>query len=131
MAPSSDYASTPSTGRLKLKGVKDSKVDKKKKKKRPQEDDAATQNAEPDFKDNSVILKKLEEEDADMTKEKRREVAIMDGKEIAPGSGVGADEELGERIKTEAERRYEEQRRRRVCQPRGPCFASYGSKELS
>lgn len=48
-----------------------------------------------------------------MTKEKHREVAMVDGKEVAPGSGV-EDESLGERIKTDAEKRYDEQRRKRV-----------------
>jgi protein FAM32A len=115
MAPSSDYASTPSTGKLKLKGVKDSKVDKKKsKKKKPRpEDEGGSGNEDAGFKDNSVVLKSLEDEDAVMTKEKHRHMGMVDGKEVAPGAGV-EDEELGERIKTEAEKRYDEQRRRRV-----------------
>ena len=115
MAPSSDYTSTPSTGKLKLKGVKDSKVDKKKsKKKKPQpEDGDDAGNGEVGFKDNSVVLKSLEDEDNAMKKEKHRDMGIVDGKEVEPGTGVG-DEEFGERIKTEAEKRYDEQRRKRV-----------------
>jgi protein FAM32A len=115
MAPSSDYTSTPSTGKLKLKGVKDSKVDKKKSKKKPRrpEDGDGRGNEEAEFNDNSVMLKSLEDEDAAMIKEKHRQMGIVDGKEVTPGAGV-EDEELGERIKTEAEKRYDEQRRKRV-----------------
>jgi FAM32A len=115
MAPSSDYALTPSTGKLKLKGVKDSKVDKKKskKKKARTEDSDGGGNEEAGFKDNSVVLRSLEDEDAAMTKEKHRQMGIVDGKQVASGAGV-EDEEPGERIKTEAEKRYDEQRRRRV-----------------
>jgi protein FAM32A len=115
MAPSSDYTSTPSTGKLKLKGVKDSKVDKKKsKKKKPRpEDGDDVENGEVGFKDNSVVLKSLEDEDNAMKKEKHRDMGIIDGKEVEPGAGV-EDEEFGERIKTEAEKRYDEQRRKRV-----------------
>lgn len=115
MAPSSDYTSTPSTGKLKLKGVKDSKVDKKKsKKKKPRpEDGDDVENGEVGFKDNSVVLKSLEDEDNAMKKEKHRDMGIVDGKEVEPGAGV-EDEEFGERIKTEAEKRYDEQRRKRV-----------------
>jgi hypothetical protein len=115
MAPSSDYTSTPSTGKLKLKGVKDSKVDKKKsKKKKPQpEDGDDAGNGEVGFKDNSVVLKSLEDEDNAMKKEKHRDMGIVDGKKVEPGVGV-EDEQVGERIKTEAEKRYDEQRRKRV-----------------
>ena len=109
MAPSSEYAAVPASGKLKLKGVKDSKVDKKAKKKKAKAD----AEGDADFKDNLVVLKSLEEEDAAMTKEKRRGVPLVDGKQVAPVAGA-ADEELGERIKTEAEKRYDEQRRRRV-----------------
>ena len=114
MAPSFDFTSTPSTGKLKLKGVKDSKVDKKKVKKKPRpEDGGEIKNEEGGFEDNLVMLKSLEDEDAAMTKEKNRQMGIVDGKEVAPGAGV-EDEELGARIKTEAEKRYDEQRRKRV-----------------
>jgi hypothetical protein len=114
MAPSSEYTSTPSTGKLKLKGVKDSKVDKKKPKKklRPEDSDGGG-NEQAEFKDNSVVLKSLEDEDAAMKKEEHRKMGISDGKEAVLGAGV-EEEELGERIKTEAEKRYDEQRRRRV-----------------
>jgi protein FAM32A len=134
MAPSSDYTSTPSTGKLKLKGVKDSKVDKKKsKKKKPRPDDGDDAgNGEVGFKDNSVVLKSLEDEDDAMTKERRRDMGIVDGKEVAPGVGV-EDEQFGERIKTEAEKRYDEQRRKRVsASPRSTLFvdANYDGLQL-
>jgi protein FAM32A len=133
MAPSSDYTSTPSTGKLKLKGVKDSKVDKKKSKKKPRpEDGNDVENGEVGFKDNSVVLKSLEDEDNAMKKEKHRDMGIVDGKEVEPGAGV-EDEEFGERIKTEAEKRYDEQRRKRVsASPRNVLFvdANYDGLQL-
>jgi|ERR1700722_12661444 protein FAM32A len=133
MAPSSDYTSTPSTGKLKLKGVKDSKVDKKKSKKklRPEDGDDAG-NGEARFKDNSVVLKSLEDEDDAMKKEKHRDMGIVDGKKVEPGAGV-EDERFGERIKTEAEKRYDEQRRKRVsASPRSALFvdANYDGLQL-
>ena len=144
---SSDYTSTPSTGKLKLKGVKDAKVDKKKKKKLRRHskseprleggdddgggDDEVPKNdnededagLESDFNDSSVVLKSLADEDAALTKEKRRRprMEVVDRTEVGPGAaGVGhdgEDAELGERIKTEAEKRYDEQRRKRVSFP--------------
>lgn len=114
MAPSSDYTSTPSTGKLKLKGVKDSKIDKRKSKnKKPRPDENDRGNDEPEFKDNSVVLKSLADEDAAMTKEKHRGMELVDGKDVASGDGA-EDEERGERNKTEAEKRYDEHRRKRV-----------------
>lgn len=110
MSSSGDY-SIPTTGRLKLKGVKDGKVDKKKKKsKHKSTDDIPAE----EFHDRSVVLKKLEDEDSQIAKEKQRNMDVVDSKETGSGAGV-EDEQLGEQIKTEAERRYEEQRRRRVC----------------
>ena len=120
MAPG-EYTST-SSGKLKLKGVKDSKVDKKKKKSssssRSKHDvghdgeDAEVENgASARFKDRSVVLKRLEEEDQALARE--------EGKAVTPRrenleTNAQVEEERGEVVKTEAERRYEEQRRRRV-----------------
>ena len=118
MAPG-DYASTGS-GKLKLKGVKDSKVDKKKKKKSKPKDAAAGDSTAADdnddevFHDKSVMLKKLEDEDAQLAKEERRKMDLVDGKEVGPGAGIDHDNEEREAVKTEAEKRYEEQRRKRV-----------------
>jgi protein FAM32A len=106
--PSSDYTSTPSTGKLKLKGVKDSKVKKKKKNKQPQKED----NPVEDDRDNSVMLKKLEDEDREIGRDKERggeERKSRDGENEEDGVEV-----LGMRVKTEAERRHDEQRRKRV-----------------
>lgn len=120
MAPSDAYSSAGS-GKLKLKGVKDSKVDKKKKKKSSsskQKDAADVVEGEGDFKDRSVMLKKLEEEDEVMAKEEGRSVE----KRRAENGDEDADQpdrrdgEAEEPVKTEAERRYDEQRRRRVSQ---------------
>ena len=107
---SGDYTAIPSTGKLKLKGVKDSKIDKKKRKKKaaPAGDDG-----KQEFEDRSVMLKQLEDEDKQITKEDHRKMGVVDGKEVAPGAGA-EDEETATRLKTEAERRYEEQRRKRV-----------------
>lgn len=118
MAPS-DYA-TAGSGKLKLKGVKDSKVDKKKKKKSkpgPEDEEPSAGDAkhgDSSFQDRSVMLKKLEDEDTKLAKEERREIGTVDGEAVGASAGIeqGEDKEV---VKTEAERRYEEQRRRRVC----------------
>jgi len=129
MAPS-DYISAGS-GKLKLKGVKDAKVDKKKKKKSSsskaagQSEPSTTDQRELEgaedhqFKDRSVMLRKLEEEDQMIATEAAGERARKRKADLAEGGGdddgAGPDEgEQGGIVKTEAERRYEEQRRRRV-----------------
>merc|ERR1711939_1009017 len=92
MAPG-EYASAGS-GKLKLKGVKDAKVDKKKKKKpssKPK-DEAGGVGDGDSFQDKSVMLKNLEDEDEQLAK----------------------DDEEREIVKTEAEKRHEEQRRKRL-----------------
>ncbi len=114
MAPG-EYASAGS-GKLKLKGVKDAKVDKKKKKKpssKPK-DEAGGVGDGDSFQDKSVMLKNLEDEDEQLAKEERRMIGMVDGKEVGPGAGIKDDEER-EIVKTEAEKRHEEQRRKRVC----------------
>jgi len=139
MAPG-DYASV-GTGKLKLKGVKDSKVDKTKKKKkksksRPEseasssavqrggdenkddrDDDGDDDDAQ--FQDRSVMLRNLRAEDELIAKDERREKR-RDGEvgDVENQEGHGErhqDEEANEAVKTEAERRYDEQRRKRVC----------------
>ncbi|KIX94567.1 uncharacterized protein Z520_09613 [Fonsecaea multimorphosa CBS 102226] len=138
MAPS-DYISAGS-GKLKLKGVKDSKVDKKKKSKKSSSSKAGSgQNEQPSntpdptaeggdragaedqFKDRSVMLRKLEEEDQMISNEARESGVRKRKKADSPGSNGDDDaaarpneEEQGGIVKTEAERRYEEQRRRRL-----------------
>jgi len=114
--PSEDYTSTPSTGKLKLKGVKDSKIAKKgKKNKSSGKSDVKPADARD--KDNSVMLSKLEDEDREIEKEqgrrrsKHEELIIGDG-EVEEGGGECEDS--GARHKTEAEKRYDEQRRKRV-----------------
>ncbi|KAK5207937.1 hypothetical protein LTR41_006449 [Exophiala xenobiotica] len=114
MAPS-DYASAGS-GKLKLKGVKDAKVGKKKKKKpssKPKDEAGDANDAGDSFKDKSVMLKSLEDEDEQLAKEERRMIGMVDGKEVGPGAGIKDDEER-EIVKTEAEKRHEEQRRKRL-----------------
>ncbi|KAJ9603039.1 hypothetical protein H2200_012334 [Cladophialophora chaetospira] len=116
MAPSDAYASAGS-GKLKLKGVKDSKVDKKKKKKsslsKQKEDEEGA--AQGEFKDRSVMLKKLEEEDAALAGEEGRSLQKRESGTRAEGDERQDEEESGgEVFKTEAEKRYEEQRRKRL-----------------
>jgi protein FAM32A len=129
MAPN-EY-STVGSGKLKLKGVKDSKIDKKKKKKEKSssskhkegEESAATEATGDEFKDRSVMLKNLEEEDEAMANEEGRSLAKQRGEKRADSDAGQRQEELGEVVKTEAERRYEEQRRKRVCLiPTSPIF---------
>jgi protein FAM32A len=108
---SDPYSAIPSTGRLKLKGVKDSKIDKKKKKKSKPRTDG--EDGAEDFQDKPVMLKNLEDEDAQITKEDHREMSLVDGKRVSPSAGV-EEEEVSERVKTEAEKRFDEQRRKRL-----------------
>lgn len=120
MAPSDAYASVGS-GKLKLKGVKDSKVEKRRKKKSSsskQKDAGDAVEGEGEFKDRSVMLRKLEEEDEAMANEEGRSLEKKRGKgdEDADQPDRRDEEEGGEPVKTEAERRYDEQRRRRVSQ---------------
>ncbi len=103
--PPDDYKSTPSTGKLKLKGVKESKVAKKKKNKNSKNDKPSE-----GVQDNLAMLKKLEN-DREMEIEDRR--TERESKE--PEEEQEGDEDLGTRVKTEAERRFDEQRRKRVC----------------
>ena len=113
MAPS-DYASAGS-GKLKLKGVKDSKVDKKKKKKSSSKpkDEVGAGDGDDSFQDRSVMLKNLEDEDAQVAEEENSKASVAHGKEVESAAGQ-ADEEGREIVKTETERKYEEQRRKRV-----------------
>ncbi|OCT48006.1 hypothetical protein CLCR_04368 [Cladophialophora carrionii] len=119
MAPN-EYSSVGS-GKLKLKGVKDSKVDKKKKKKAPSSSqpkeggEAVVGEAIADgFNDRSVMLKKLEEEDEAMANEEGRSLQKQRGERPADSEAGRREEERGGVMKTEAERRYEEQRRKRL-----------------
>ncbi|ERF73891.1 hypothetical protein EPUS_05903 [Endocarpon pusillum Z07020] len=104
--PSEDYTSTPSTGKLKLKGVKDSRITKKRKNKTSKDEKSSGDTVD----DNSVILKKLEEEDLEI----RREEKKKKGKSEELRDDDAEDPELGVRVKTEAERKYDEQRRKRL-----------------
>ncbi|OAL39096.1 hypothetical protein AYO20_01414 [Fonsecaea nubica] len=121
----SDYTAAGS-GKLKLKGVKDSKVDKKKKKKSsskgPGNETPARdrtrggEGLDDEFKDRSVMLRNLEDEDQKMAAEEAK--SLQKRRADSTGGGHGdaepIEEEDGGIVKTEAERRYEEQRRRRL-----------------
>ncbi len=116
----SDYTSIPSTGKLKLKGVKDSNISKKKKSKKlttiaTDSANANERGTTDDFHDQSVMLRTLEDEDRQIAKEDRRRMGVIDGREVGPGAGLETkDPELGNKMKTEAERRHDEQRRKRL-----------------
>ena len=97
--PTDEYSTPVSSGagKLKLKGVKDAKVDKPKKKRKSKKADLKSTNAteEPS--------KKGAEEGNDKIVEDTQAV------DDADGSAVG--------VKTEAEKRHEEMRRKRVRAP--------------
>lgn len=100
-----DYKSVPSTGKLKLKGVSDGRVEKKKKKKKPKPDEAERTSTEK-FEDNSVVLKSLAEEDREITKARDHDTETQ--------AEAEAGEDVKQHLQTEAERRFDEQRRKRL-----------------
>lgn len=127
-----DYTSTPSTGKLKLKGVSDGRIDKKKKKKKPKPDAESTNpesalppsdtaTAEPS-QGNPGVNRTLADEDAQITKDSRREVSLVDGQAISPATATatatadqaGNPADARDQLRTDAERRFEEQRRKRL-----------------
>lgn len=108
--PSSDYANAVRGG-LKLKGAKDSggvkKHKKKEKKQQPSKSDAATpltdtNRAEEEEKAESALQKALLDEDG------------LD-EDAMEGDGAGALRSESGVGKTEAQRRHEERRKKRVC----------------
>ena len=119
--PSSDYTSIPSTGKLKLKGgpaTLDPKISKKKKKHRPKDPAAQASlggnndEASGSGSGSGNMARALQDEDRDIAGGQN------DEGEGAVVRGIDGDgkEMWQERGKTEAERRWEEQRRRRVSQ---------------
>ena len=102
---SADYTATPSLGKLKLKGVKVSKITKKKNK--PTKDEKPGEEDE----DNSIMLRKLVDEDREMESEETR---MKQARANSPAKDGDADGYLEARTKTTAERKYDEQRRKRV-----------------
>jgi protein FAM32A len=111
-----DFA-TPG-GSLKLKGVQNSKVDKKKKKKkRPQEQQQQPRstNSELEGTHSRSPGRPTAGENAD--REEKSAGRETDGKEERTDAEEGAEEKDGEPYtgKTEAEERHEEMRRKRVC----------------
>lgn len=97
--PSSDYANAVGGG-LKLKGAKDAGVDKKKKKKKPKLETTEPKETPEKDAEQSAVQKALAEEEKDDTS------ALTNQQEL----------DLKEYGKTEAQRRHEERRRKRVCQ---------------
>ena len=110
--PASDYAAIPSTGKLKLKGglapSTDSKVSKKKKKHKTKDATVATE------KDDREDSKEATEEHG--TNESTLSKALRDEDGVIANNGGEQSEgrEIWRRGKTEAERKWEEQRRKRV-----------------
>lgn len=93
--PSSDYTTTG--GGLKLKGAKEAGIDKKRKTKKAKPAETEDKTAEAAKEEQTALQKALAEE------EKAEEADIQLSKEA---------NELG---KTEAQKRHEERRRKRVC----------------
>lgn len=134
----SEYASTPSTGKLKLKGSSSSSsgITKKKKKKQPSTplttssntlDSNSSSNPKPEaetndsqHQDRSVVLAALADEDSQLTKHSHRNASIVDGKQLGEdvvGAGIeDEDPEEANALKTEAERKFGERRRKMVSQ---------------
>lgn len=119
--PAEAYTSVPSTGKLKLKGVSDGRIDKKKKKKKskPETDSAGVENttATKDavtFTDNSVVLKSLEDEDAQIQTQKRKDDSAKPSSNGQVEDEETSVEEMNKHLKTASELRFEEQRRKRL-----------------
>ena len=110
---SEDYT-TPSRGSLKLKGVQGSKVEKRKKKKRPKESQEGTSSVE----DHAAADDKAASADGEAVRKRTLDDALEsedekgEDREIASGAG-----------KTEAEKRYQERRRKMVSPSRSPKVA--------
>jgi protein FAM32A len=115
--PLSDYA-TAAGGSLKLKGVKGSKVEKpKKKKKRAADAETAAETAIPT--ETAADTKGPRREGDGQTKTLGEALASEDEREERTGESKKEADRPGEReghgrMKTEAEKRHEEQRRKRV-----------------
>ena len=112
MARSDEYSAVGGSGKLKLKGskVKDGRVDKKKKKKDKDKD-----------QEGSSVPGSLVEEHPDKRASPAAERIDSDDRERGRSGQQEEEEEEeedngsnGVRMKTEAERRYEEQKRKRV-----------------
>ena len=105
--PSSDYKNAVGGG-LKLKGAKDSGVDKKKKKKKP--------NSDPEANDSKATIEKSERaREIDPEDDSAVQEALAD-EEIADDVSASKqrEDEVKQYGKTEAQRRHEERRRKRV-----------------
>ena len=98
--PSSDYTNAIGGG-LKLKGAKDAGVDKKKKKKKAKAD--ATESKPADAAEKEIELSGVQKTLAQEENEDDKDVVKQQESEV---------KEYG---KTEAQRRHEERRRKRVC----------------
>lgn len=106
MAPASEYATTGS-GKLKIKGVQGGRVEKKKKKKKKDKDSVKEK---PTEGEEEYPAENQKDGQTESMAEKRRSGSrdLRDEEE---------EEEEGQETygKTEAERRYNEARRKRVC----------------
>ena len=106
--PSSEYTSA-SGGALKLKGG--AGVDKKKKKRKPKSTDvepsrATSTSEDPASTSADITHPPSRKDDSEITKHKSRS--------ISPGEAESEIRKAGGRYKTEAERRHEETRRKRL-----------------
>lgn len=99
-----EYSAVIGPGKLRLKGVQDGRVEKKKKKKKKKEGEEAGEGEEA----RQRSMTRSEEPEAQEQREKSEGVDES-------GSARETSQEPVGYYKTEAERRYEEARRQRVC----------------
>lgn len=115
--PSSDYASAVGGG-LKLKGVKNGGVEKKKKQKKAkaEAESSVAHDGGEDKGNSSAVQKALaEEDDEDHDNDSQLQTLNQENTQEREGRDFG---------KTEAQRRHEERRRKRVSEPSTPFHCS-------
>ena len=97
---------------MKLKGVKDSKVDKKRKKKK-----VKAQPENENVRDNATTTEASTEEEKPLVKSREAPLGAAKGGEASIPLAIG---------KTEAERRHEEMKRKRVCKDHATLIGADG-----
>lgn len=133
--PADAYTSVPSTGKFKLKGVSDGRINKKKRKKKTKaEAEAAGEEAvtsqhardsnsteeQGDFTDRSVVLKNLAtENDGDNSNSKKdtRRNRLPPERKFGDEDTLDRNDEIDEmnrHVKTASELRFQDQKRRRL-----------------
>lgn len=104
-----EYSAVVGPGKLKLKGVQDGRIEKKKKKKKKKEGEEAGDGEE------ARQRSATRSEEPEREQQQQREKSAGAGSNDESGSARETSQEPVAYYKTEAERRYEEARRQRVC----------------